>query len=123
MKIVDRSTFLSLPAYTVYSKLNGICFGEIRIKFDSWGSNGDYRDMPLIEISENSNELEMTDISAIYFREIERSKEDFSYSIKMETEVISRDGLYKADQLFCVFEKKDVKMIISVLNKCFDNLK
>lgn len=119
MKIVDRKTFLKLPGYTLYAKLipQGIEWEEIRVKRDSTKAN-DYYDMPLIDIAELDTSL--IDIAQNCYEEIEKSKNDGAYSIKMETGVVSRDALYEDDQLFCVFEQEDVEMIRNLLNLCIE---
>ena len=41
-----------------------------------------------------------------------------SGEFKWDLESIGRDGLYEMDQLFAVYDKEDVQMLIAQLSKC-----
>ncbi|MGV2495051.1 hypothetical protein [Pelagerythrobacter aerophilus] len=101
MNIVDRQTFLLLPAGTVYAKVTDAEtgeFGAVCIKGETVGT--DWYEQRLIgEFTEVDSADDRTEAMSAMRRGESRTP-DF--------ETRRRDGLCKADQLFAVFEQADV---------------
>lgn len=106
MKIVDRATFMALPAGTVYQKYEPCVFGPISIKGETCGTDF-YEvcgiDQPDFDGSEGSEDH--FDI----IQAIERGEP--SPALRFHT--ICRDGLFDMGQLFAVWEPDDVRGLIA----------
>lgn len=115
MRIVDRKTFLSLPANTLYRKYGRVYFGELEVKesdagewdsdwvastFEGWVSGID-----------DSYEL------AAFLIKAESGDVDFRFDLNCS----GRDGLFEDDQLFAIYDKEDVKQLIERLQGILDS--
>jgi hypothetical protein len=108
MKIVNLDEFLKLPANTVFSKYESCCFEDLLIKCDSILDSGDffYNEIATsVEARSSDEEVELLHNS--------RSGESFS----MDFETLCRDGCFDKDQLFAVWENRDVEQLIERLSK------
>lgn len=112
MKVVNRNTFLTMPAGTVFQKYSSLGnLGDLEVKACTPGKwTPDFLSCSLTSPwpkgPQNSDELfEKWD-------KIEK-EEEFTF----EYEIGSRDGLYEEDQLFCVYDKSDVQALIDTLTK------
>lgn len=115
MRIVDRQTFLTLPAGTVYAKFGDpneercFDFGAVEIKDDTV-AGCDWYAVQLagnFEAAANTNE---------WVDECERMLAgEESSAIDLET--MCRDGLFDAGQKFAVFSQADVDALIARLAK------
>lgn len=104
MKIVDRKTFLAMPAGTVFAKYQPVIFGELTIKGHSVGPEPvDYYEQRLIEVDAN-------DLGGMVDR-LDLSQQT-GYSVPLDFYCSGRDGLFDEDQLFAVFEPHDVEALI-----------
>ena len=109
MRIVDRATFLAMPAGTVYAKFEPMIFGDIAIKGESIGDI-DFR------YSELGNPWFVGDNgSDTHFTFLEEIQEGAAMVIDYSTDF--RDGLFDADQLFAVWERADVEALIARLQE------
>lgn len=106
MKIIELQQFLSLPSGVLYAKFEPYVFGDIAIKEASMSNDWLYQD--LLELKARSNE-EWDDILS---KAVEKGT-----SFNLDYECVGRDGLYKSDQLFAVFEKEDVVSLVRRLEK------
>lgn len=97
MKIVDRSTFLALPEGTLFSKYEPRVFEELQIKGRSLPSD----DFMYTEISDAGCPTNL---------------EDTVFEMDFDTE--ARDGCSDQDQLFAVWDYRDVAMLIDKLRSC-----
>jgi hypothetical protein len=112
MKIVDRKTFLSLPAGTLFSKYEPCVLDDLCIKGESRlpsGDNdpGDFWEQQIAGAIDAVN-------SGDYSEKLFESQEHGT-SIKFDFYCEGRDGLYDAAQLFAVWEPDDVRQLISRL--------
>ncbi|RWF33754.1 hypothetical protein [Mesorhizobium sp.] len=108
MKIVDRKTFLAMPAGVLFCKFKPYIFGEVSIKTGTVG-----------------NDFVVQDIAGWF----EGAHDTFSYidgidamiekgvSYPMDYDCDSRDGLFDEDQLFAVWERTDMERLIARLQK------
>ena len=106
MKIVDREAFLKLPAGTVYQTYEPCIFGHLCIKGNSLLG----KDWYTVDTSccvECLSYDEMPDILEKAFRD--------GSSVDLDLDIESRDGMYNLDQLFAVWEAKDVSALIERL--------
>ena len=105
MKIINRKEFLEMPKGTVYSKFEPCIFGDICIKEESLENDWFYQDIvDAIDVNDSGE-----------FGEVLCRAEKTRESIPMDFYCISRDGLFDNDQLFSVWEKKDVVALIERL--------
>jgi hypothetical protein len=100
MKVVTRKEFLLLPSGTIYAlhqpKDDSSCdyFGKLSIKSETWFKDN----------KDNNEPFDWLYFEPTYLTEIENGK--FSQS---------RDGLYEENQLFAIYDKTDIKIIVDVL--------
>jgi hypothetical protein len=110
MKIVDRKTFLAMPAGTLFAKWEPNFFRELTIKDATVGDNDFiYQDLipwfvDTTDCTHHDDQLMATRIGAS------------SPPLDLE-EGTSRDGFFDADQLFAVFEQSDVEALIARLQR------
>jgi hypothetical protein len=105
MKIVNRETFLQLPANTLYHKYEPDWFGELEIKVNEPGTwNNDWVvDYPYGFI-EGFGCCEWDHETTPEFR--------------FDQEATQRDGLFHEDQLFAVYDNEDIERLITKLKSC-----
>ena len=122
MRIVDRKTFLSLPAGTVFSKFAkqpsvpdayAIDHGYISIKHETV-ADVDFRYVELFPPFLQSAEGDDQDVDV----QIAMLKGDASPPL--DYEVTTRDGLFDAAQLFAVWDHDDHLRLIRTLREAFD---
>ena len=110
MKIVNRETFLKMPENTVFTKYEPGHFDELMIKGETLEFN-DFCEQQILEVESNSGDFgEFIDILET------AEKEGKSFNLDLHCE--GRDGLFDNDQLFAIFEKQDVEMLIERLKEC-----
>lgn len=109
MKIVDRKTFLSLPAGTLFSTYQPCVFGDLRIKGDSIGEI-DFFYQPITDAIACNDSSE--------FAEKLDAAQASGASLSMDFDCQGRDGMFDADQLFAVWEPADVAALIARLGRC-----
>lgn len=111
MKIVNRETFFSMPAGTVFAKYEPCVFGHVTIKGQTCEHDGrcfDYFEQPILDVEADSS-FEACDVLV----DAERTGKRFGLSFDCQ----SRDGMFEADQLFAVFEPHDVEALIERLKR------
>lgn len=108
MRIVDRATFLSLPAGTVFAKFEPHVFGEVTIKEQTVGN--DFVEQGLLPWFEG------VDDSGAYFDTLETMVAG-APSPPLDYDCAGRDGLFDLDQLFAVFEERDVEALVARLQQ------
>jgi len=113
MKIINRKTFLTMPAGTIYAKFEPCIFGDICIKERSSTITDDwiYQDIIAAIDVHDSNE----------FGEVLCRAEKTGESIPMDFYCTSRDDCFDAEQLFAVWERQDVESLIERLVKTLHN--
>ena len=108
MKIVNRKTFLGMPAGTVFAKFSPHIFGDLCIKGESIGDIDFFYQqiVDAIAARDSGEEVDILDAALEEGAELE-------FDFYCET----RDGLYEQDQLFAVWSAKDVRTLIGRLEK------
>jgi len=109
MKIVDRKTFLGLPAGTLFSKYAPHYFEEASIKGGTFG-DGKTANFFSTLVSDAVKCKGLAD-----FVNLLDCAANSGASIDLDLDRMGRDTCFDDDQLFAVWEKKDVDGLISVL--------
>lgn len=109
MKIVDRKTFLAMPAGTVFSKYEPCFFGELCIKGESLHTN-DFLEQQIADSIECSGSQDFSDKL--------NDAAEFGGSLAMDFNCQGRDGCFEGDKvMFAVWERQDVCGLISRLRR------
>jgi hypothetical protein len=108
MKIVNLDEFRKLPSGTIFLKYEPCVFEDLQCKgettdVDFYAANISY--WPDCTGSDD------------FFYKFEDSQ-NCGVSVKMDFDSTGRDGCFEKDQLFAVYEKNDVEMLIDKLNRC-----
>ena len=111
MKIINLDKFRDLPPYTLFSKYKPCVLGDLEIK-------GDTLDVDFLS-QEIANSVEAWDTAELVSK-LENATES-GISVDVDLDSWGRDGLFESDQLFAVWEKKDIEKLIAVLNQCLHN--
>ena len=115
MKIVNRNTFIQMPAGTLFMKYAPCHFGPLCIKGDSiifdlpvfsGACPNDFYVQDLNTVKANSSDEEF---------DILDSAEQFGNSFELWFDIEERDGMFDQDQLFAVYERSDVEALIFTL--------
>lgn len=96
MRVVDRKTFLTLPAGTIYCKGVQWAFDGLCIKDDSLGNDWIYLDMAWASAHDSGEAVDI----------LEKSLETGS-SFACE-DAFGRDGCFDDDAVFLIFETGDL---------------
>lgn len=104
MRIVNLTRFRELPPGTVFSKYQPCCFGELMMKGDTWE-----HDFLCQSLTGNIK----SDSSEDFFNKCRLMEQ--GESVDLDFDFYGRDGLFEADQLFVVYEKKDLAALIGCL--------
>lgn len=120
MKIIDRTTFLSLPAGVLYQKYIPCVFDNLEIKGDTLrmpnpedGTCGDWF------VQYVGLDHEEDDGNYIAHKDGNQIPVIVTPYLTVDLNIQGRDGLYDEDQLFAVWEKEDVELLIERLQECF----
>lgn len=120
MKIVDRKTFLAMPAGTVYAKWGkageypkdqDLTYDEVAVKGDTV-ANVDWVEMPLLAWPEDCGD---SGAWADAMHAAINGKPTAPLDIG---DGGSRDGLFDDDQLFAVFERVEVERLVALFQDC-----
>ena len=112
MKIVNLETFLKLPSGTLFIKRDycaGLC-----IKEESIHESNDFFYMDTTDAIECEGDIER--------ERIFHTSELTGKSFNMDFETGMRDGAFDDDQMFMIFENKDVIELINKLKECKKNI-
>jgi len=114
MRIVNRQTFLKLPAgvlYAVYQKTGN--FDTLNIKDDTMfsfdGRASDFWYQNCMEIEADGTEE---------WLKVLTDAEDNGSSFNLDLNCVSRDGLFDDEMLFAVFEQADLDSLRTLLLTC-----
>jgi hypothetical protein len=107
MKIVNRETFLKMPAETVYSEYKPCAFDQVCIKGETTGN--DFYVNYVTQTLDCKNSEEFVDI--LFAAE----KSGDSFPLDFDTE--GRDGMFDDEQLFAVWDKQDIEGLIERLKQ------
>jgi hypothetical protein len=108
MRIVDRATFLGLPAGTIFAKYEPHFFAPLSIKEATEGADFYVQDV-IPEFVGNESEDDWTDT----LDEITAGER----APTLDYDLIGLDGLLDGGQLFAVFEPRDTEALIARLQK------
>jgi len=108
MKIVNLETFRSLPVNTLYSKYEPCVFEEMLIKDET--IEYDFFCSSIVDALELSE--------TVSFSSMLSEAQETGDSLDMDFDICGRDGCFEKDQLFAVYENKDVKALIEKLKTC-----
>ena len=108
MRIVDRTTFLALPAGTVFAKYAPQYFDELAIKGETSGP--DFYVQQLVPWFEGAED------DASYSEAINAIMNG-QPSPPLDYHCEARDGLFDDDQLFAVFDELDLSALIARLQE------
>lgn len=120
MRIVDRATFMALPAGTVFAKFGDtkgtpghFYFGDVCIKEDSCGVD--------FVVQELTPSFEGSTGSESHFDEMDRMDQDPSHeSPPLDYDIAGRDGLFDDKQKFAVWSEEDHKRLIARLQEALE---
>lgn len=104
MKLVDRKTFLTLPAGTLYQKYEPSWCEHLEIKINNVNDN-DWASLTLdaIALCPGGDPNEVNEIL------------DSGKPFRMDFSNIGRDGAFEENKIFMIWEKKDIKDLIDIL--------
>ena len=108
MKILNLEEFRAMPEGTVFMKYEPCVFEDLQVKGETW-------------------ETDFTAANITYWPDCTGS-EDFSdklflaqeegRSVLLDFDCYGRDGCFDKNQLFAVYDKRDIETLIYKLNKC-----
>lgn len=104
MKIVDRKTFLVLPAGTLFAKFSACCFGELQIKGETIPKAGDF----FYQDTASTWEKGCTGSDVWAHRRMDAAGPE----MELDFEIQARDGCFDEAQLFSVWSSADVVAFI-----------
>lgn len=111
MRIVKRAEFLALPPGTVFMKFKPCIFDDMCIKGRSLENDFYYFPLMYCVKAEGSSDL---------FDKLFKASSDSTVSLETDFFQRDRDGMFD-DQLFAVFERRDVEGLIEILGHCNDD--
>lgn len=102
MRIMDRKTFLALPAGVLFSKYVPCIFGELCIKGDTWSNDFLVQDIAgALQSTGSADEVDKLNDALVN-----------GTKLVMDFNCMGRDGMFDEDQLFAVWETDDVVGLI-----------
>lgn len=110
MKIVNKTEFYALPEGTLYSDYEPCIFTSLKVK----GSTLYSEEKPIDFIYESLIGNIYAESSG-HFVDMLDDAENNKTSLPMDFECGERDGLYEENQLFAIYEKKDLEDFIKKL--------
>lgn len=114
MKIINRTAFLAMPDGTVFSKYEPCVFGELLIKGKSLdGGSGDFCYQSIVDAIASTGSGDFGD--KLF------DAEENGTSLPMDFDCQGRDGTFEMDQLFAVFEPRDVRQLIERLEQALSD--
>ena len=111
MRILNLTEFRALPAGTVFMKYTPCIFDDLSVKGGVLESDFFYENITC--------ELDCTgsdDRTDKLFSAAETGE-----SLLMDFDCCSRDGCFDDDQLFAVYDRRDVEMLIDKLGRCLES--
>lgn len=115
MRIVDRDTFLTMPAGTIFAKFGDTegapghhYFGEVCVKWDTCGADFVVQDL--------TGQFTGWTGSESHFDELQRMSDDPTHESPVVTyDSAGRDGYFDRRQLFAVWSKDDAKGLLALI--------
>ncbi len=111
MKIINRKAFLQVPKGTVFSEYEPCVFYGLFVKTSEPGDMiNDYFEAELIG---NPKCHDSGEFSSILI-----NAEETGASFDLDFDISGRNGAFKDDQSYAVYEKEDIKQLIHTLQTC-----
>jgi len=105
MRIINRQEFLNQPAGTVFTKYEPCIFGDLLIKGESLPNDFCYQQI--------ADAIDCNDSGEFSYKLFTSQKT--GEGVPMDFDCQGRDGCFKDNQLFAIFERADVEKLISRL--------
>lgn len=109
MRIVNRTTFLSMPPGTLYSEYEPVNFGQLCIKGHTTPNDIDFYSEQISDAVDAKGSTEFFDI----LLRAQETGESFPLAFDSE----GRDGQYNHEQRYAVWERADVEALIVRLQR------
>lgn len=107
MRIVNRKEFLAMPSGTVYCKYERMgILGDLCIKYRSLKADWYY--LALADFDDCNDSTEFVD-------KLDQMEKDPKLSYPLNCDTTARDGLFEDNEMFMVYDKKDVMNIVDIL--------
>lgn len=122
MRVVDRKTFLDLPAGTIFAKLDDqskgltLGHGEMMIKGDTMRLMDEHSSGDFIYQDLDWSQLRANDSSELCDAMLDMIENGKSHPMDYD-ENTARDGLYERDEKYVVWEKYDAIGLVDCLLK------
>ncbi len=110
MKIVDRKTFLAMPPGTLFAKYEPCNFDVLQIKGESI-ANIDFWSQRIAGSIDCEDSGEFIDILL--------HAQQTGASVPVDVECQDRDGLFEDEQMFAVWESKDVERLLDRIHQAY----
>jgi hypothetical protein len=111
MRIINLEEFRDLPEGAIFMKYYPCVFDALSMKGKTLPSDFYSLDIAQEIKSKGSDDTHGKLLAA---------QRDPNISLEMDFSVFGRDGLFDKDQLFAVYEKKDVYGLINKLTECLN---
>lgn len=105
MRVVDRKTFLTLPAGTIYCKGDRWAFEGLCIKGDSLENDWTYLDPAWASARDSGEAADLLECSL-----------EAGSSFNCE-DAYGRDGFFDSENIFLIFEKADLLFLRSLIDQ------
>jgi len=109
MRILNEKEFRALPEGVVFMKYVPCCPEELSVKGETW--DDDFLASGIVFDILCSGSEDMVQILA-------KAEHDSSFSVDLDLDIKGRDGCFNEDQLFAVYEQKDIDGLIEKLKGC-----
>lgn len=110
MRIVDRKTFLALPAGTFYREGEPWAFGDLCLKHDTLGTN-DW-------VEQHFENPEAKSSDELFDRFEEMLQQEASYPLDAENTM--RNGMFEDDSIFLIYEANDLRILRDAIDKVIE---
>ena len=118
MKVINRRDFIKLKAPVLFSEFEPCVFGPLSIKYQSYefdSGGNDYCDVTINSAIKSESSF---DFSNKCF-----DMEEKNISVDVDLETATRDGMFNYDQMYAIWENKDIDKLISKLKECKQQVK
>lgn len=111
MRIVDRKTFLAMPAGTIFSKTwkNGPVSG-FQIKGDTW--TNDFLCLDMVGCIDCDDYYPGSNVIDTHDKLVEQG-----ISVPFDDEAYGRDGCFDDEDLFMIYEADDLRKIAAIIQR------
>lgn len=111
MKIINKGEFLKLPEGTLYCEYEPCTVSRPLIKGESLMVSNDYCESEITDIYFDST-------GDMFDKYGEMEKEGKSYPLELHC--YGRNGMFNDKQLFIIYEKIDIELLINKLTECLE---